>query len=357
MAMTQDPAAKATDPSTSHSELYELARHRPDLRPQIAGNPNTYPALLEWLGGLGDPAIDSALSQRGPSEAATAVQPAPWQPTRAMPSRTPREQPTEEFGAVHRNHYDEPTAVQPPVRPRDDFDQQVYGAASPYASAQPHYAPPTVYDPEDDEPPRRKKGGAGVLIFLLVLVTAAALAAAYFFLVGNPLAEDEPDTDEQSDPVPTQEEDEEAEPEDPAESPEPEESPAPTEEEEEDDDEPELESPAPDDALSITDFSSPTGNINCQLSNEDVVCTVLEHDFEAPSECSAGVTFRLDDEGQAEIDCSLSVSTQGQALGYGEVTGNESFACQAQELYFECWSQLTGNGFEIAREYYDLSSS
>ncbi|WP_120006873.1 hypothetical protein [Nesterenkonia muleiensis] len=353
--MTQDPAAKAADPSTSHAELYELARSRPDLRPQIAGNPNTYPALLEWLGRLGDPSIDSVLSQRGPSEDATAVQPAPWQQTQAMPGQAPREQPTEEFGAVQRSHYEEPTSVQPPVRPRPDFDQQVYGAAAPYASAQPHYAPPAVYDPDDDEPPRKRKSGAGVLIFLLVLVTAAALAAAYFFLVGNPLADDEPDTDDQPDPVPTQEEDEEEDdPEEPAESPEPEESPSPTEEDEDDDDEPELESPVPDDALSITDFSSPTGNINCQLSEEDVVCTVLEHDFEAPSECGNGVTFRVGAQGQAEIDCSLSVGSQGQALEYGEVTGNESFACQAQELYFECWSQLTGNGFEIAREYYEL---
>ena len=29
-----------------------------------ARNPNTYPALIEWLGQLGDPAINAALASR-----------------------------------------------------------------------------------------------------------------------------------------------------------------------------------------------------------------------------------------------------------------------------------------------------
>lgn len=361
MPMTQDPAATAADPNTSHAELYELARTRPDLRPQIAANPNVYPALREWLGGLGDPAVNAALSQRGPSEAETAVQPAPWQPTQALPNQTRPEPPPEEFGSVqHSTYREEPTAVQPPVAPRSDFDQQVYGAPAPYAAAPAHQAPPRIYDPEDDAASPRRRGGGCVLIFLLLLVTAAALAAAYYFLAGNPFADDDTETDEQLSPIPTEEEDgtddQDADAEGPEDTAEPDGSPSPTDENEQADDEPDLESPIPDDALSMTDFASPTGNINCQLTDEDVVCTVAEYDFEAPSECTDGVTFRVRDDGPAEIDCSISVSSQGQALEYGQLTGNESFACQAQELYFECWSQVTGNGFEIAREYYDLNT-
>lgn len=309
--MTYDPAAQAADPRTSHAELYELARTRPDLRDTIAANPNTYPALLDWLRGLHDPAIDAALARRGSTEEFGAVQ-----------SSTPR---------------DEPTAVHQPVASRGGFDQQVFGAPAHYAASHQHQPPLSVYDPEEDEvaPPRRK-GGACVLIFLLLLVTLAALAVAYYVLAGNPFTDGDQGDDDQTAPAEDAgTEDEDA-------------------EEDNDAEQTELESPAPEDALSITDFSSPTGNINCQLTEEAVTCTVLEYDFDAPAECGDGVTFRVEDEAEAQIDCSLGVGSQGEALEYGEVTGNESFACQAHELYFECWSQRTGNGFEIAREYYAL---
>lgn len=318
--MTQDPTARAADPNASHAELYELARTRPDLRPQIAANPSTYPALLQWLGELNDPSIDAALARRGSSDA--------------------------------------PTAVQPPVAPPSDFDQQIYGAPAPYASAPPYQAPPSVYDPDDDIPPKRK-GGTCVLIALLFLVTTAALVAGYFFLIGSPFADDDSEVDEQPAPAEEIEEEDEAadegaEDQEPEETAEPEEAPTPTEEDEETDDDSELQSPIPDDALSITEFSSPTGNISCQLSETDVVCTVAEHTFQTPEECDNGVSFRVTEDGQAEIDCSTSVASQSQSLEYGDITGNESFACQAHEMYFECWSQRTGNGFELAREYYAL---
>jgi hypothetical protein len=41
-----------------------IAASRPDLRPLVAANPSTYPDLLQWLGHLGDPAIDAALARR-----------------------------------------------------------------------------------------------------------------------------------------------------------------------------------------------------------------------------------------------------------------------------------------------------
>ena len=56
--------AIALDPATPGATLYQLAQDEPELRPYIAANPSTYDGLLEWLGGLGDPAIDAALARR-----------------------------------------------------------------------------------------------------------------------------------------------------------------------------------------------------------------------------------------------------------------------------------------------------
>ncbi|MBD7949893.1 DUF7937 domain-containing protein [Oerskovia rustica] len=66
----QDPqpvgfsAAQALDPSTPLEVLAQIVQEAPHLRPQVAANPSTYPALLEWLGNLGDPAVDAALRSR-----------------------------------------------------------------------------------------------------------------------------------------------------------------------------------------------------------------------------------------------------------------------------------------------------
>ena len=56
--------ARAQDPNADLETLHQLAQNYPGLRPYIAANPRTYPALLEWLGTLGDPAVDAALASR-----------------------------------------------------------------------------------------------------------------------------------------------------------------------------------------------------------------------------------------------------------------------------------------------------
>jgi hypothetical protein len=57
-------AEQALDPSTPLEVLAQIVQDAPHLRPQVASNPSTYPALLEWLGNLGDPAVDTALRSR-----------------------------------------------------------------------------------------------------------------------------------------------------------------------------------------------------------------------------------------------------------------------------------------------------
>ncbi|MGF0117247.1 hypothetical protein ACQFYA_13125 [Promicromonospora sp. Marseille-Q5078] len=57
-------AAQAMDPSTPLADLARIAAEAPHLRSYVAANPSTYPALLDWLGALGDPAVDAALRSR-----------------------------------------------------------------------------------------------------------------------------------------------------------------------------------------------------------------------------------------------------------------------------------------------------
>lgn len=50
--------------TTDQMQIAQIAQYAPGLRACIARNPNTYPALIEWLGQLGDPAINAALAFR-----------------------------------------------------------------------------------------------------------------------------------------------------------------------------------------------------------------------------------------------------------------------------------------------------
>ncbi|WP_460886719.1 DUF7937 domain-containing protein [Promicromonospora xylanilytica] len=56
--------AQALDPATPLADLAKIVQESPHLRPQVAANPSTYPALLDWLGALGDPQVDAALRNR-----------------------------------------------------------------------------------------------------------------------------------------------------------------------------------------------------------------------------------------------------------------------------------------------------
>lgn len=51
--------------TTDQMQIAQIAQYAPELRVCIARNPNTYPALIDWLAQLHDPQIDAALASRG----------------------------------------------------------------------------------------------------------------------------------------------------------------------------------------------------------------------------------------------------------------------------------------------------
>lgn len=50
--------------TTDQMQIAQIAQYAPELRVCIARNPHAYPALVDWLHQLGDPAIDAALATR-----------------------------------------------------------------------------------------------------------------------------------------------------------------------------------------------------------------------------------------------------------------------------------------------------
>lgn len=98
--MSAELEQQARDPNTRLTQLQYIAQNCPELRPLVAANPSTYPALLDWLASLGDPAVDSALERRleqarqQMERSAASAQAAPLQPsTPAQPSAPSRKYP------------------------------------------------------------------------------------------------------------------------------------------------------------------------------------------------------------------------------------------------------------------------
>jgi len=81
---------EAADPSTPLERLAELAYQHPETRAAVASNPASYEGLLEWLGSLGDPEVDEALSAR-PGSSASAIPPAPVSAPAPVPTEASAE--------------------------------------------------------------------------------------------------------------------------------------------------------------------------------------------------------------------------------------------------------------------------
>lgn len=50
--------------TTDQMQMAEIAQKAPELYAALAQNPNLYPALVDWLAQLGDPAVNAALASR-----------------------------------------------------------------------------------------------------------------------------------------------------------------------------------------------------------------------------------------------------------------------------------------------------
>ncbi|MCH8559845.1 variant leucine-rich repeat-containing protein [Nesterenkonia sp. DZ6] len=330
------PAARAADPNTPQVQLQMLAGDHPELRPLIAENPNTYPELLQWLGALGDPAVDAALVRRSAG--------------------------ADEFSAVREDH----------PQSYDQSNDQGHARSHAQAQPRPGYYPAAPTGPApweasaaplsyaDHEPePRRRGGGTCAIILLILLVAAAAVVAAYFLIFNGVFSGDEDPADEtsiseeQTDQGPdtgeegaqdsdegTQDDDAEADG---------------TEDDDAADDDAQAARPAPEGAQDIPAFTAPSGNINCAIGEDELECNILDYSFDTPQGCDGPARLSVGSE-DPQLDCGSTEGANSATLQYGQSASNGRFACVSSEAAFECWNTETGNGFTLSREGYQLQN-
>ena len=369
MSQAQDDlVAAASDPNTDLTKLHELANNYPGLRPYIATNPRTYPALLEWLGTLGDPAVDAALARRyGPAQPLTTAPAdgstqilAPGQigahspqsaPQRQSLAETQRQQPVPEY--AQQTQTIQQTQYQQPVQPEYAQQTQTVQQTQYQQPVQPEYAPVVQSAPEGvfgvGELAEEEAGPRPTLWLWILGAVAivAVVAVVVWFVLSNHGGGDDSATE---DPAPTAAQSEAPKTDNPSKKPSPSASPTPSPTPTQ-----KITAPAPANAVEMSAFTAPSGNITCTLGDDSVTCTIKEHNF-TPTDAScrnsanSPVTWTVKKDGSATSSCGGSFSSSGAQLQYGSAAKNSSFACTSSEDGIECWSQVTGQGFKMSRD-------
>ena len=110
-------------------------------------------------------------------------------------------------------------------------------------------------------------------------------------------------------------------------------------------------------------FSSPTGNIVCEVDPDDGVrCDIGERDWtqpDPPGDCPPDWVIGLWVYGEhgAGFACYEDAVARGQVseeLPYGSSVERGTFTCQSEESGVTCLNSETGAGFMLSRSRYEL---
>lgn len=401
--------ARAQDPNAELETLHQLAQNYPGLRPYIAANPRTYPALLEWLGTLGDPAVDAALASRsGQHQSAQSPQGAPQlavvsppSTQSTSPSARSSEAPTQvtlprslqpdsvssatsatssrsavsassAFSASGANTQvdrfrasGDPTVSDPtfrpaqavpsqsPARPVQPALQQTFQQSTSISQAQSPIIPTSA----------AAEGSTGVFgvgtadddssapsSFLtsnrILLILAVMVVIILVFLASWYLSGgDGRSSATGSDAQTTTQSSQGASAAPSTASASPRASATASASAT-----PTLKAPAPSGAQEISSFNAPSGNITCTLGDNEVTCTINEHAATSACPASRPLTVRVGTNGQSTQSCETTFTPSGSSLNYNFSAKNSSFACTSTENGMQCWSQVSGEGFTLSRE-------
>lgn len=261
--------------------------------------------------------------------------PAPQSPG-AQPPAAGAQSPPAPAAAPHSSAGPSAAASQPP-----SGAQQPRPAAAPAPGVNRAAPPPddlfagSAAPPDDDSPNHARNLLACGGCLLLALLMAAGLFLGYRWITPDEGSYKHPET-------PTAEQSE-----------------APAEEEQPSEEEPAEEvSPAPEGAQELSALVSPSGNIRCTLSGDDVSCSLEEHFLENDTggECTEDAPFavRVGAEGEPQLDCGQSVASgDARELAYGESAKNGNVACASESSGMTCWNTRTGKGFTVAKDTYE----
>ena len=400
--------ARAQDPNAELETLHQLAQNYPGLRPYIAVNPRTYPALLEWLGTLGDPAVDAALASRGsqPQSAQSSPQLAVVSPPGTQPS------------APSARSSEAPTQVTLPRSLRSGSAASGASAISATSSRSAASAPsafnaagantqvdgfqttgdPTVFVPTSGpaqamapQSPARPVQPALQQTFQQSVNVSQAQSP----VIPAPV-QPSPAVTSDNGVFGVGTEDDDSQPpssfltsnrillilallvatvlvflatwylsggsgkgsgtEAPADSGQaaaqdgssPDAQSATTQAAPSASATPTLKAPAPNGAQELSAFDAPSGNITCTLGKDGATCVINKH---AEGSCrNKPLIVKIDANGGQSTECGSTFSAKGVSLGYGSSAKNSEFACTSTEAGMQCWSQVSGRGFTLSRE-------
>ncbi|MFT0847707.1 hypothetical protein VR010_08120 [Actinomycetaceae bacterium L2_0104] len=111
-----------------------------------------------------------------------------------------------------------------------------------------------------------------------------------------------------------------------------------------------LERPAPEGAISATEFTTPADNIRCRFDGDDVACSIYVYDYPSPDGCEGKTaTYRINPAGEVSAGCTEELNAAAQ-IDYGQTVQHNGYACSIDQYEgVTCWNELTGNGFQLRR--------
>jgi len=106
-------------------------------------------------------------------------------------------------------------------------------------------------------------------------------------------------------------------------------------------------------------FTSPTGNIDCQLERTGASCVIDERDYPVPvppgCDRRRSAIFTVAASGPATFGaCEGGVVVPVSSLPYGTTSVVGPMSCLSRQSGMFCWNSRTGHGFRAARASYDL---
>lgn len=112
----------------------------------------------------------------------------------------------------------------------------------------------------------------------------------------------------------------------------------------------------------LTSFSSPSGNIGCDISPTHVRCDIAERNWSPPPKAAScppvvgwGQGLELNVGEPAKVVCAGDTALVGASpLAYGDKIVSGSIECTSTPGGMSCWDFVYGGSFMISRESYDI---
>lgn len=112
----------------------------------------------------------------------------------------------------------------------------------------------------------------------------------------------------------------------------------------------------------LTGFQSPSGNVGCYIGSHGVRCDIAERDWaqpprpvDCPAFLSSGQGLQIQD-GVSSVVCAgdTALFDGADTLPYGTAIRFGTVQCDSNELAMTCRDTVTGHGFSLSRQSYQL---